>query len=57
MKGFLHFDFGGLISGGAYFRNFTVYSLGGGGGLGNSAVLPDEPLSCQASKTYTFLIL
>ena len=24
-EGFLHFRFGGLIHGGAYFRNFTVY--------------------------------
>ena len=24
MEGFLHYDFGGLIFGGAYFRNFTV---------------------------------
>ena len=26
---FLHHRFGGLISGGAYFRNFTVYRLRG----------------------------
>ena len=25
--GFLHYDFGGLIIGGAYFRNFTVCKL------------------------------
>ena len=25
MAGFLHYRFGGLIFGGAYFRNFTVY--------------------------------
>ena len=24
-EGFLHYEFGGLIFGGAYFRNFTVY--------------------------------
>ena len=24
MEGFLHYDFGGLIHGGAYFQNFTV---------------------------------
>ena len=24
MEGFLHYDFGGLLFGGAYFRNFTV---------------------------------
>ena len=24
-RGFLHYDFGGLIHGGAYFRNFTVF--------------------------------
>ena len=27
MEGFLHYRFGGLIFGGAYFRNFTVYQL------------------------------
>ena len=27
-EGFLHYRFGGLIFGGAYFRNFTVISLG-----------------------------
>ena len=27
MEGFLRYDFGGLIFGGAYFRNFTVLSL------------------------------
>ena len=26
-EGFLRYDFGGLIFGGAYFRNFTVYGL------------------------------
>ena len=26
MEGFLHHWFGGLIFGGAYFRNFTVYT-------------------------------
>ena len=26
MKGFLHYRFGGLIFGGTYFRNFTVYN-------------------------------
>ena len=26
MEGFLHYRFGGLIFGGAYFRNFTVLS-------------------------------
>ena len=26
MEGFLRYDFGGLIFGGAYFRNFTVSS-------------------------------
>ena len=25
MEGFLRYEFGGLIFGGAYFRNFTVY--------------------------------
>ena len=25
--GFLRYEFGGLIHGGAYFRNFTVYAL------------------------------
>ena len=25
-EGFLHYEFGGLIHGGAYFRNFTVFS-------------------------------
>ena len=25
--GFLRYEFGGLIHGGAYFRNFTVYTL------------------------------
>ena len=24
-EGFLHYEFGGLIFGGAYFQNFTVY--------------------------------
>ena len=27
-EGFLRYDFGGLIHGGAYFRNFTVSSIG-----------------------------
>ena len=27
-EGFLRFDFGGLIFGGAYFRNFTVFCCG-----------------------------
>ena len=26
MEGFLRYEFGGLIFGGAYFQNFTVYS-------------------------------
>ena len=26
-EGFLRYEFGGLIHGGAYFRNFTVYTL------------------------------
>ena len=26
-KGFLRYEFGGLIFGGAYFRNFTAYCL------------------------------
>ena len=26
-EGFLRYDFGGLIFGGAYFRNFTVFAL------------------------------
>ena len=26
-EGFLRYDFGGLIFGGAYFRNFTVFSI------------------------------
>ena len=27
MEGFLCYEFGGLIHGGAYFRNFTVFRL------------------------------
>ena len=27
MEGFLHYEFGGLILGGAYFRNFTVSTM------------------------------
>ena len=27
MEGFLHYRFGGVIFGGAYFRNFTVFDL------------------------------
>ena len=26
-RGFLRYDFGGLIHGGAYFRNFTVFAV------------------------------
>ena len=26
MEGFLRYEFGGLIFGGAYFRNFTVFA-------------------------------
>ena len=26
-EGFLHYQFGGLIHGGAYFRNFTVFDM------------------------------
>ena len=26
-EGFLHYRFGGLIHGGAYFRNFTVFDM------------------------------
>ena len=49
-EGFLHYQFGGLIHGGAYFRNFTVNHLQAAHSRYKYSFVP---LGCLLMETFT----
>ena len=57
MDGFLCYEFGGLIFGGAYFRNFSVYLLKYGGYLQHFTQRKTLSLFCFITLTDMIILV